>query len=103
MSVSLEDTTKKIKDLFGNAQGFSDTLTFDFGADGKISVDGSKSPPEVSNAGLDSDCTILVSLADLNEILDGSLNAQMAFMSGKLSVEGNMGIAMNLTNILQNE
>lgn len=101
--MSLEDTTKKIKDLFGKAQGFSDTLTFDFGTDGKISINGGKSPPEVSNAELDCDCTILVSLADLNDILDGSLNAQMAFMSGKLSVEGNMGIAMNLTSILQND
>jgi len=101
--VNLEDTTKKVKELFEKAQGFTDTLTFDFGSDGKISVDGRKTPPEVSNAELDSECTVLVTLADFNEILAGNLNAQMAFMSGKLSVEGNMGIAMNLASVLQTD
>ena len=99
--MSLEDTTKKVADLFAKAEGFSDTLTFDFGADGKIAVDGRKTPAEVTNGDLDSDCTVIVSLADFEEILAGNMDAQMAFMSGKLSVEGNMGIAMNLASVLK--
>ncbi len=99
--MSLETTTSKVRDLFQNAAGFSDTLIFDFGADGLISVDGGKKPPEVSNEKIESDCTISVALEDFNSILDGSLDPQMAFMSGKLSVEGNMGIALNLTTVLK--
>lgn len=101
--MTLEGTTKKVKELFEKAEGFSDTLTFDFGEDGKISVDGRKNPPEVSNENLHSDCTIKVSLSDFNKILTGDLNPQMTFMSGNLSVEGNMGIAMNLVSIIQSE
>ncbi|MEE8295598.1 MAG: SCP2 sterol-binding domain-containing protein [Sphingomonadales bacterium] len=99
--MSLDDTTKKITTLFAIASGFSDTLTFDFGADGIVSVNGKIQPPEVSNDTIDSDCTISIALEDFISILDGALDPQMAFMSGKLSVEGNMGIAMNLASVLK--
>ena len=33
-------------------------------------------------------------------ILDGDMNATMAFMTGKLSVDGNMGLAMKLGAVL---
>ncbi len=100
--MSLETTTKSVTELFAKAADFSDTLTFDFGDDGKISVDGTKSPPEVTNDDIGSDCTISVSLENFNEMLDGNLDPQMAFMSGKLSIDGNMGIAMNLTSVFRN-
>jgi len=99
--MSLEKTTQQIKELFQKTNGFSDTLTFDFGAEGMVSVDGTKKPPEVSNSPINSDCTITIALEDFNSILDGALDPQMAFMSGKLSVEGNMGIAMNLASVLK--
>ena len=100
--MTLDETTKRVQSLFANADGFADTLTFDFGSAGVISVDGTKSPPEVSNQGIGADCTISVSLDDFASMLDGSLDPQMAFMSGKLSIDGNMGIAMNLSSILKN-
>lgn len=100
--MTLEDTTAQVQALFAKAEGFSDTLTFDFGSDGLISVDGTQSPPAVSNQDIGSDCTISISMDDFFSILDGSLDPQMAFMSGKLSVDGNMGIAMNLSSVLKN-
>lgn len=99
--MSLENTTERVKDLFARAAGFSDTLTFDFGGDGMISVDGTSQPPAVSNDAINADCTISITLDDFNSILDGALDPQMAFMSGKLSVDGNMGIAMNLASVLK--
>lgn len=99
--MSLEATTQKIRTLFANASGFSDTLIFDFGADGIVSVNGKTQPPEVSNEKIDSDCTISITLENFISILEGALDPQMAFMSGKLSVEGNMGIAMNLASVLK--
>jgi putative sterol carrier protein len=34
------------------------------------------------------------------DIVNGKLNAQMAFMSGKLKIQGDMGLAMKLQQIL---
>ncbi|EKD41188.1 MAG: sterol-binding protein [uncultured bacterium] len=45
-------------------------------------------------------CTVNISLADLGDIVEKKLNAQMAFMTGKLKVVGDMGLALKLGNIL---
>ena len=38
--------------------------------------------------------------ADFLNIVNGKLNPQMAFMSGKLKIQGDMGLAMKLAQIL---
>jgi putative sterol carrier protein len=45
-------------------------------------------------------CTVLATDADFLAIVNGKMNAQMAFMSGKLKIQGDMGLAMKLQQIL---
>ncbi|ABS25737.1 SCP2 sterol-binding domain-containing protein [Anaeromyxobacter sp. Fw109-5] len=45
-------------------------------------------------------CTVAATDADFLNIVNGRLNAQMAFMSGKLKIQGDMGLAMKLQQIL---
>ncbi len=45
-------------------------------------------------------CTVNCSDADFLNIVNGKLNPQMAFMAGKLKVQGDMGLAMKLQQIL---
>ena len=40
--------------------------------------------------------TLLISAQDWTEMLSGKQSGQMLFMSGKLKVKGNMGLAMKL-------
>jgi putative sterol carrier protein len=75
-------------------------VTFDFSDDGTMTIDGTKTPAEVHNGAADADCTVAVAKDDFEEIAAGEQNAQMAFMSGKLKVDGDMGIAMQLGSLL---
>lgn len=45
-------------------------------------------------------CTVNATDADFLAIVNGKLNPQMAFMSGKLKIQGDMGLAMKLQQIL---
>ncbi len=46
-------------------------------------------------------CTITISDQDLVNLVQGTLNPQMAFMTGKLKVKGDLGLALKLGKILK--
>jgi putative sterol carrier protein len=48
----------------------------------------------------DARCTVSATDLDFLSIVNGRLNPQMAFMSGKLKIQGDMGLAMKLQQIL---
>ena len=48
----------------------------------------------------DAKCTVAAVDQDFLAIVNGKLNAQMAFMSGKLKIQGDMGLALKLQQIL---
>src|SRR5512142_3488645 len=45
-------------------------------------------------------CTVAATDQDFLAIVNGKLNAQMAFMSGRLKIQGDMGLALKLQQIL---
>ncbi len=75
-------------------------VSFDFGDEGCVRIDGKSDPAIVDNDAGDTDCRVKVSMADFQEIAAGKQNAQMAFMMGKLKVDGDMSIALQLGKIL---
>lgn len=48
----------------------------------------------------DADVTLTADTDTFRAILEGDINPTMAFMQGKLSVDGNMGMAMKLGSVL---
>jgi len=73
-------------------------VRFDFGADGHILLDGIDH--RVSGDDGPADTVLKVSFADFLAMADGTLNGTMAFMQGKLKVEGDMSVAMQLQSVM---
>ena len=98
--MSLESVTSTIKERVGDDAGLSATLKFDCGEDGVVYIDGKSTPNTVSNDNKDADCTVGLSIGDLEAMLAGDLAPTTAFMAGKLKVEGDMGVAMKLQSLM---
>ena len=84
---------KKIKGIIkyqitGNPSG-SWTLDLKNGS-GSLEKDSSKK----------ADMTITLSDDDMMDLVSGKLNGQQAFMSGKLKIKGNMGMAMKMQKVM---
>jgi len=98
--MSLERITEEMRSRVGAHSPLAAIIKFDFGEDGVVRIDGKASPTVVDNEDLEADCTVKVSMDNFVQIAQGDLNPQMAFMTGKLRVEGDMSLAMQLGSIL---
>lgn len=76
--------------------GFEGVAKFVIEGEGALIIDGDG----VHAGDEDADVTLTADADTFKAILDGELNPTMAFMSGKLSVDGNMGLAMQLGSAL---
>jgi putative sterol carrier protein len=98
--MSLSEITTNMRARVGDDCGIPKVIKFDFGDDGIVRIDGASTPNTVDNDNTAADCTVKVTMADFLDIAAGKQNAQMAFMMGKLKVDGDMSIAMQLGKIL---
>lgn len=73
-------------------EGFDGTAKFEITGEGSIMID-EQGVREGDDA---AEITMIASAETFQGILDGDVNPTMAFMSGKLKIEGNMGMAMKL-------
>lgn len=98
--MSLQACTQAITAKVGDDSGLAATLKFDLGDDGVIYIDGRATPNQVSNDNLDADCTVKITMANLQAMLDGELEPSTGFIMGKLKVSGDMGVAMRLQRVI---
>ena len=76
--------------------GFEGTAKFAIEGEGNIIIDESG-----ARAGDDdADVTLNADAETFQAILEGDLNPTAAFMTGKLTVDGDMGMAMKLSGVL---
>ncbi len=78
------------------SDGFDGVAKFVIPGEGAIMLDGQG----VRAGDEESDVTLTAEVDVFRAILDGEMNPTMAFMTGKLSVDGNMGLAMKLGAVL---
>jgi putative sterol carrier protein len=100
LTMSIDTARQSITEKVGTDSGLDATLRFDCGDAGSIFIDGKAMPNTVSDSIGPADCTIKVTLENLEALIAGELQATTAFMSGKIQVEGDIAIAMRLSRVL---
>ena len=97
----LATITQKITAAVGENSGLGKVVKFDFGADGKILINAATVPNTVSNDDTAADTTIQIAMDDLVAMSNGALDPMMAFMSGKMKIQGDMSVAQKLAPLLK--
>jgi putative sterol carrier protein len=95
MSRDLETAADALRDKFAGS-GFAGSVKFDVPGEGVILVRGE----EVTTEDGDAEVTISASLDTFRAMFEGDLNPTTAYMTGKLKIDGDMGAAMKLSQIL---
>lgn len=94
MSEILEQAAAALNEKLGS--GFDASAKFAISDLGAIVLDADGA--RVSDD--DADVTLSADAETFQSIISGELNPTSAFMTGKLSVDGDMGIAMKLASVL---
>ena len=95
MSDVVNEAVAQLNAKMGGA-GFDGTAKFAIEGEGSIIIDsdGARASDD------DADATLTASTDVFKSILDGEMNPTTAFMTGKLTVDGDMGQAMKLSGVL---
>ena len=76
--------------------GFDGSAKFQIEGEGAVIIDGAG----VRAGDEEADVTLVADVDTFKGILSGDVNPTSAFMTGKLRVEGDMGMAMKLSSVL---
>jgi putative sterol carrier protein len=98
--MSLDNLTDELRRRAGQSPQLGYKVKFDLGDDGIIVWDGTATPPAIGNEDGEVDTVIHLSPENFEKLMNGGLDPTMAFMMGKLKVEGKMGVAMKIASLL---
>ena len=95
MSERLDSAAEALRGKIAGS-GFRGSARFEMADDGFLRVDDETVTSEEGEA----DCTIIASMETFREMFEGQLDPTAAFMTGKIRIEGDMGVAMRLAQVL---
>ena len=97
--MSYESVLSALTERAAIASPLGSVLKLNFG-DSQIVIDGTSEANSVSGDDTEANCTVDVTLDDFTSMMKGDLNPMNAFMSGKMKIKGDMGVAMKLQTIM---
>jgi len=95
MSDALDKAANSLRERFAGAE-FDGSARFEIEGAGVVRIAGG----EVTTEDGEADVTIAATLDTFREIFDGELSPTAAYMTGRMRIDGDMGAAMKLSQIL---
>lgn len=99
MSEILDKAIAALTEKLGSAD-IGSVVKFAIDGVGEVIVDGTQSPPAISAGDGAADVTIGAAPDVFQDMLAGQIDPTGAYMSGKLRIDGDMGVAMKLAPML---
>jgi putative sterol carrier protein len=101
LEMNLQEIADGMMKRVAGKPGLGGTLKFDLGVDGCLFIDGTGAENLVTvNKNDAANCTITMSAGDFDDLIHGRLQGTAAFMQGKMKVDGDMGLAMKLGQLV---
>lgn len=97
--INFETLKKKLTEKAANAGAFNKIIKLELD-DHIMALNGNTSPPSVQDNALSPDITITSSIEVFEKLLDKKINPQVAIMTGKIKIKGDILAAMPLMNML---
>jgi putative sterol carrier protein len=95
MTKEIQEAIKSLQEKMGSEE-INGSIKFEIENIGSIVIDAG----EVKESNDATDCTLQGDLETFMEIFRGDTSSTAAFMSGKLKIDGSMGVAMQYNTIL---
>lgn len=99
--MSVENLAERMRSDLMRYAGLNYTVKFVFDEGGVLFLDGTVTPPVLSEADEDADCTLRLSLDNAEKLIDGQLNPTLAYTMGRLKVDGSVGVALKLASMME--
>lgn len=86
-----------------NGANFTDLdarIKFLVEGEGPVMLDAKATPPAITQEDGEADCTIQLSPETLEQLLGGALSPTWAYTTGRLKIEGSLGVALKFASKL---
>lgn len=96
----IEELTRTLVEKVKLLQPLGYRLKIELEEGGLLLWDGTGSTPVIGNEDGAVDTTLKMTAVNAKALLEGRLDPTLAYMTGKLKVEGKLGVAMKLASML---
>jgi len=99
--MSFETVAAEIRGHLMQFAGLGYKVKFAFDEGGVLLLDGTATPPTLSEEDGEADCVITSSVDNAVKLMNGQLNPMLAYSMGKLKIAGSVGVALKMASMLE--
>lgn len=99
--MSMETIAGEIRGHLTQLAGLGYKVKFAFDEGGVLMLDGTATPPTLSDEDGEADCTIGISEENAVKLMNGELNPMLAYTMGKLRIDGSVGVALKMASMIE--